>query len=71
MKSGLRERYSRPPWQRMQRIHEWIKASGFPNAVTMARDLEVTDRTVKRDIEYMRDRHGAPIEYEEEKHGYY
>ena len=37
----------------------------------MARDLEVTDRTVKRDIEYMRDRHGAPIEYDDVKHGYY
>src|SRR5689334_10863800 len=71
MKSWQQERYSRPPWQRMQRIHEWIKSGKFPNAVTMGKDLEVTDRTVKRDIEYMRDRHAAPIEYDELKHGYY
>ena len=71
MKNVLRERYTRPPWQRMQRIHEWIKSEKFPNAVTMGKDLEVTDRTVKRDIEYMRDRHAAPIEYDELKHGYY
>ena len=68
---ALRERYTRPPFHRMQRIHEWISGGKFPNAVTMGKDLEVTDRTVKRDIEYMRDRHGAPIEYDELQHGYY
>ncbi|HNW08042.1 MAG TPA: WYL domain-containing transcriptional regulator [Verrucomicrobiota bacterium] len=70
-KSKLPEKHSRPPLHRMQRIHEWIRSGKYPNSVTMARDLEVTDRTVKRDIEYMRDRHGAPIEYDELKHGYF
>jgi len=55
----------------MQRIHEWIKSGKFPNAVSMAKQLEVTDRTVKRDIEYMRDRHAAPIAYHELQHGYH
>lgn len=55
----------------MQRIHVWIKAGKYPNAVGMARDLEVTDRTIKRDIEFMRDSLQAPIEYDELKHGYY
>ena len=71
MKNELQERYSRPPLHRMQRIHEWIKSGRFPNTVGMGKELEVTDRTVKRDIEFMRDRHGAPIEYDELKHGYY
>ena len=71
MRNVLRERYTRPPSDRMRRIHEWIKSGKYPNAVTMGKDLEVTDRTVKRDIEYMRDRHGAPIEYDELRHGYY
>ena len=70
-KNGVRERYSRPPLHRMQRIHEWIKGGKFPNAVSMGKDLEVTDRTVKGDIQYLRDRHGAPIEYDELKHGYF
>lgn len=39
VKSALRERYSRPPLPRMQRIHEWIKAGKFPNAVGMGKDL--------------------------------
>jgi proteasome accessory factor B len=55
----------------MQRLHELIKGGMFPNAVTMAKEMSVTDRTVKRDIEYMRDIHGAPIGYDELKHGYY
>jgi proteasome accessory factor B len=55
MKNMLRERYSRPPLDRMRRIHEWISSGKFPNAVTMGKDLEVTDRTVERDIEFMRD----------------
>ena len=71
MKTKLPEKHSRPPFHRMQRIHEWIRGGKYPNSVTMVRDLAVTDRTVKRDIEYMRDRHGAPIEYDELKHGYY
>src|SRR5262249_18293819 len=71
MKNSPREKHSRPPLHRMQRIHEWIKASKYPNAVSMARDLEVTDRTIKRDIEFMRDSLQAPIEYDELKHGYY
>jgi hypothetical protein len=41
MRKGTQERYSRPPWQRMQRIHEWIRGGKFPNAVTMGKDLEV------------------------------
>ena len=71
MKKKLRERYTRPPSDRMRRIHEWISSGQFPNAVTMGKDLEVTDRTVKRDIEFMRDRYGMPIEYDEDRHGYF
>jgi proteasome accessory factor B len=55
----------------MQRIHEWIKTGKHPNAVSMAGELEVTDRTIKRDIEFMRDSLRAPIEYDELKHGYF
>jgi proteasome accessory factor B len=37
----------------------------------MGKDLEVTDRTVKRDIEFMRDRYGLPIGYDVQRYGYY
>jgi hypothetical protein len=60
MKNVLREGYSQPPLDRTRRIHEWSNTRKFPDAVTMGKDLEVTDRTVKRDIEFMRDRYGPP-----------
>jgi proteasome accessory factor B len=71
MKNVLQERYARPPFDRMRRIHEWIASGKFPNAVAMGADLEVTDRTIKRDIEFMRDRFGLPIAYHEHRYGYH
>jgi predicted DNA-binding transcriptional regulator YafY len=71
MKQPLPEHHTRPPLDRMRRIHDWINSGKRPNAVTMARNLEVTDRTVKRDIEFMRDRYGLPIAYDEKRYGYY
>jgi len=71
MKNVLREKYTRPPSDRMRRIHEWIGRGKYPNAETMALELEVSARTVKRDIEFMRDRYGLPIAYDEKRYGYY
>lgn len=52
-------------------IDQRIAAGGFPNAVEMAEEYEVSDRTIKRDIEYLRDMHNAPIEYDRARNGYY
>jgi proteasome accessory factor B len=71
MKSITQERLQRPPHHRVQRIHELIKSRKYPNAVQLGKEMEVTSRTVKRDIDYMRDFLKAPIEYDEVKHGYY
>jgi predicted DNA-binding transcriptional regulator YafY len=65
------ERYSRPPWERMLKIHQRIQAGGWPNCVGMATELEVSLRTLKRDVEFMRDRLGLPIEYDRQRHGLY
>lgn len=45
MNKARHEKYSRPPIGRMN-FGEWIRCGKYPNAVTMARDLEVTGRTV-------------------------
>lgn len=52
-------------------IDQAIRAGTFPNATTLADKYEVSRRTITRDIEYMRDMHGAPIAYDESKRGYY
>lgn len=54
----------------MQRIHQALHAGGCPNANTLAADLEVTTKTIYRDIEFMRDRLGLPIEFDKLRNGY-
>jgi len=63
--------YSRPPWERMMRIHERIQSSNYPNCNQLAREFEVSSRTIKRDIDFMKCRLKLPIEYDERRYGYY
>src|SRR6266487_4344405 len=62
---------SRPPLERMLRIHQAIASRRYPNATTLAGDIEVVPKTIHRDIDFMRDRLGLPIEYDGRKYGYY
>ena len=55
----------------MLRIHQAIQSGKFPNATTLARELEVTTKTIQRDIEFMRDRLALPLEYNGAKVGYH
>lgn len=52
-------------------VESRIADGSYPNAAELARDYECSHRTVKRDIEYLRDMHGAPIEYDPARRGYY
>jgi proteasome accessory factor B len=54
----------------MLRIHQAIQSGRFPNATTLARELEVSTKSVHRDIEFMRDRLELPIEYDPARVGY-
>jgi predicted DNA-binding transcriptional regulator YafY len=54
---------------RMQFIYEAIKAERRPNCTLLARKLEVSAKTVQRDIDYMRYQLNLPIEYDQERHG--
>jgi predicted DNA-binding transcriptional regulator YafY len=48
----------------MLKIHQAIQSGRFPNATKLAQDLEVSTKSVHRDIEFMRDRLLLPIEYD-------
>lgn len=52
------------------RIHSAIASGKLPNASTLGRDLEVSTKTIARDIDFMRDRLGLPIEYDGSHFGY-
>ena len=69
-KSAQATLYSRPPLERMLRIHQAIQSGKFPNASTLARELEVSTKSIHRDIEFMRDRLELPIEYDGARFGY-
>src|SRR5688572_16416370 len=55
----------------MVHIHNRIRAGKYPNATTLSKELEVSVRSVTRDLDFMRDRMSLPILYHEVRHGYY
>ena len=55
----------------MLEIHKLVKAGRYPNCSTMARVIEVTAKTIQRDVTFMRDQLGMPLEYHPLEHGYY
>ena len=63
--------HSRPPLERMLRIHQTLQSGKFPNASTLAREIEVATKTIHRDIEFMRDRLGLPVDFDPAKNGYH
>jgi len=54
----------------MLRIHQAVSSGKYPNASTLAREIEVATKTIHRDIEFMRDRLGLPIEFDSRHNGY-
>lgn len=62
---------SRPPLERMMKIHQAILTGQFPNTSGLSQDLEVSRKSILRDIAFMRDRLNLPIEYDPQKYGYY
>ncbi|MFM8460058.1 MAG: helix-turn-helix transcriptional regulator, partial [Chthoniobacterales bacterium] len=65
------EALTRPPMERMWRIHQILTGGSYPNCTGLSGELEVSAKTVMRDLEFMRDRLGLPLEYDAVKHGYY
>ena len=53
------------------RIHQRLQSHAFPNAATLARELEVSTKSVHRDLEFMRDRLDLPLEYDPQRKGYH
>ena len=55
----------------MHRIHGWLKAGEYPNCARIGAEFEVDRKTALRDIEFMKERMGMPIAYDDKRHGYY
>lgn len=55
----------------MLRIHQALQSGKRPNALRLAADLEVSPKSIHRDLEFMRERLELPIEYDFEKRGFF
>ncbi|MFC1467635.1 helix-turn-helix transcriptional regulator [Verrucomicrobiota bacterium] len=62
---------SKTQFERLKALDGKIRAGEYPNRRTFAEEWEVSIKTVQRDIDFMRDRLGAPIEYDSANNGYY
>lgn len=62
---------TRPPLERIKRIHELLLADSYPNCTSVAHVFEVNPKTIQRDVDFMRDRMLLPIGYSRENGGFY
>ena len=71
MANSKTQAYSRPPWERMMRFHNLIKEQAYPNCTKVAKEFEVSWRTIMRDVDFMKCRLRLPIEFNSQKNGYF
>ena len=69
--STTRESNARAPIGRFFKIHDEIRRGKYPNCKNLADKLEVTQKTIQRDITYMQNELKLPLVYEASRHGYY
>ena len=53
------------------RLHSLLQDDKFPNCTKLARELEISVRTLKRDVAFMKSRLNLPVEYDSRRYGYY
>lgn len=68
---GATSKPGRNATERLLAIHQLIYARRYPNTVRLSREFDVSQKTVKRDIEWMRVHWNLPIEYDRERRGYH
>jgi proteasome accessory factor B len=64
---------TRPQYYRLKRVVEMLREGGargkWPNSSDFMRELEVSRRTVARDLDFLRDEENAPVAYDATHHG--
>ena len=62
---------SRPLLRRIMAIDQVLRANEWPNTPALARRLEVDERTVRRDMAFLRNQLRAPVEFDSRRKGYH
>ena len=68
-KSKAKENHTKP--LRLFKIEQAIQNLSYPNVERLQKELEVSRRTILRDIDELKIYYNAPIEYDRMKKGYY
>ncbi len=55
----------------MLRIHAELQSGKYPNATQLGAELEVCTKTIRRDLDFMRDRMSLPLEFNPARNGYH
>src|SRR6267378_7848257 len=56
--------HSRPPLARMLLIHQALPSRKYPTASSLATELQVSSKSIHRDLEFMRDRLELPLQWD-------
>lgn len=57
---------------RWNNIDRQLREKRYPNCKSLAMSIEgVSPKTIQRDIDYLKNFHDAPIEYDRQRHGFY
>jgi predicted DNA-binding transcriptional regulator YafY len=57
--------------ERLSRLDRELSIGKFPNLAQLAEKLEISERTVKRDLQFLKNEYNAPIANSRKKNGYY
>ena len=61
----------KPQFKRLLFIDRKLREGKYPNCMTLAREWEVSAKTIQRDLDYLRDELSAPVAYDPLHHGYH
>lgn len=61
----------KPQFSRLLSIDREIRKGGYPNCNSLAKGWEVSYKTIRRDLDYLRWELGAPLQYDRLRHGFY
>ena len=62
---------NKPQFSRLLELDRSIRSGKYPNCLSFSAEYEVSQKTVQRDIDYLKYQLGAPLEYDRGKQGYY
>ena len=57
--------------ERLLDLDRRLRNSEHPNCTSFAAEWEISTKTAQRDFDFLRDRMGAPLEYDALKRGYF